>query len=339
MGEGPTTALAAPAVPTDGAAASAGARWPRRTATAIAAARASAALPTLVMLAVAIVWGASFSVVDATTATVAPAELVFWRFGLAAVALTVVTHRAPRLPGHLLRRAVALGALLGTGFLVQTWALTDTDAMTSGFLIGTLVVMAPLFAWVMFRVRPSAVTLAAAGVATAGLAVMSLRGGGFGRGEAATVLAAALWALHLVLLARWGRPGFALGLAAVQAATVAALALLGTALTAIAAGRSPLPGVPQDANTWLQVGFLALPATAVAMVAVSWAQPRMTAARAAVALTLEPAAAAVTATLLGATPDVRVVLGGTLLVGATLLVELGPRIRTRRPPVVVNAAR
>ena len=88
-------------------------------------------------------------------------------------------------------------------------------------------------------------------------------------------------------------------------------------------GSTPLPALPRDGQTWLAIGFLAVPATAVAMIAVSWAQPRMTAARAAVALTLEPAASAVTAAMLGTELDTRMILGGAMLVGATLMVELG----------------
>jgi hypothetical protein len=61
------------------------------------------------------------------------------------------------------------------------------------------------------------------------------------------------------------------------------------------------------------------------MIALSWAQSRMTAARAAIILTLEPAAAAVTAAILGAELGTRTVIGGALLVGAMLVVELHPR--------------
>jgi hypothetical protein len=71
--------------------------------------------------------------------------------------------------------------------------------------------------------------------------------------------------------------------------------------------------------------FLALVASAAAMVALSWAQSRMSATRAAVILTMEPAAAGVTAAVMGATLELRILLGGSLLIVAMLVVEIGSR--------------
>ena len=133
------------------------------------------------------------------------------------------------MPAALRRRGIVLGALLGLGFLLQAWAMTDTDATMSGFLIGTLVVLAPIIGWAVFRVRPARATWIGVAVATAGLAILSLQAAGFGRGEALTLLAACLWALHLVLLSRWGSADFALELARIQTATVTAMALLAVA--------------------------------------------------------------------------------------------------------------
>jgi drug/metabolite transporter (DMT)-like permease len=86
-----------------------------------------------------------------------------------------------------------------------------------------------------------------------------------------------------------------------------------------------LPAVPADTETWLSIAFLALPATAVAMVALSWAQARVNASKAAIILALEPAAAAATAVVLGAELGPRTIIGGALLISAMVLVELGGR--------------
>ena len=296
--------------------------------------RAHPALPALALVAVAVTWGVTFSVVDGASQLIPPADLVAWRFGVATLLLFLVRRgrflsgrfrRGRLLPAALRRRGIVLGALLGAGFLLQTWAMTDTDATMSGFLIGTLVVLAPIIGWAAFGVRPARATWIGTAVATAGLAMLSLQGGGFGRGEVLTLLAAGLWALHLVLLARWGVADFAFELARIQTATVTAMALLAVLLGgAIGAGRL-LPAIPADGETWLSVIFLALPATALAMIALSWGQSRMTAARAAIILTVEPAAAAATAAMLGAELGSRTIIGGSLLVGAMLIVELGPR--------------
>jgi drug/metabolite transporter (DMT)-like permease len=297
---------------------------------AIAARRVSPALPVLAVVAVAVTWGVTFSVVDDAAQRMPPADLVAWRFVLATTALLLVRHRGRRMSAGLRLRGIVMGALLGLGFLLQTWAMTDTDAMMAGFLIGTMVVIAPAVGWALFRVRPALSTWIGVAVATSGLALLSLRGGGFGRGEALTLLAAAVWALHLVLLARWGRPAHALELARTQTATVAVMALVTVAVGGAVSGGRLLPEVPPDGGSLAGIVFLALPATAVAMLALSWAQPRMSAARAAVILTLEPAAAALTAAVLGAEIGARTVLGGALLVLAMLIVEWGSTGRAGR---------
>ena len=221
-----------------------------------------------------------------------------------------------------------LGGALGSGFLLQTWAMTYTDATMSAFLTGMLVVIAPAAGWLLFRDRPLPMTLPAVGVAAAGLAALSLRGAGFGPGEFLTLAAACCWAVHLVLLARWAEPEFAIELAGVQTATVCALALIAVAVGGAVNGTSPMPELPADGATWLSVLFLSLIATAGAMVLLSWGQARMSATRAAVILTLEPAIAALTAAALGGEFGLRIVIGGLLLLGAMFLVELGRPARS-----------
>ncbi len=314
--------------------------------------RPSAVLPTVALVAVAVTWGISFSVVDGTADALPSADLVAWRFGGATVLLVLAARTAPPLPAHLWARSVVLGGLLGAGFLLQTWAMTDTDAMMSGFLTGTLVILAPLINWALFKDRPGRTTWMAVGVAAGGLAVLSLRGTGLGRGEVVTLLAAALWALHLVLLSRWARAEHAAAIALVQAGTVTFLALAAVALRGAVTGGPLLPALPRSGGMWVSIAFLAVVATAGAMVLLTWAQARVSAVRAAILLTLEPAAAAVTAGVLGGEVGARTIVGGALLVGAMLMVEIGnhrrpwsstrrlrARLRRRDPGRSTDAAR
>ena len=108
------------------------------------------------------------------------------------------------------------------------------------------------------------------------------------------------------------------------------MALLAVVVTGTATGASLLPALPPDERTWLSVLFLAVLATAAAMALLSWSQARVSATRAAVILTLEPAVAGLTAALTGAVLTGRVVLGAVLLLAAIYVVELGGR-RRRRP--------
>ena len=121
-------------------------------------------------------------------------------------------------------------------------------------------------------------------------------------------------------------------MARIQTCTVAVLALLTVAICGLLTGGATLPTIPRSTETWFSVVFLAVLATAAAMLLLSWAQSRLTATRAAIILTLEPAVAGVTGALLGDEFGVRTIAGGALLLGAMLLVEVGSgrRIRRRR---------
>jgi len=281
-----------------------------------------AVLPVLALAAVALIWGVSFTVVDGVTGSLPPADLVAWRFGLGTLVLLLVRPASAPMVGALRIRAVVLGGLLGAGFLLQAWAMAYTDALMSGFLTSLLVVIAPIAGWLLFRERLSPTAWSGVAIAAVGLAVLSLQAVGFGLGELLTLGSATLWGLHVVLLSRWSKPEHAIGLARIQTATVAAMAFGSGAVQSVFVGGHPWPAMPPDAKTWLSIAFLAVLATAAAMVLLSWSQSRITATRAAIILTLEPVAAGLTAAILGAELTVRTVIGGTLLLGAMYIVEL-----------------
>ena len=295
------------------------------------------ALPAAALALAATIWGVTFTVADEAAAVLPSTDLVAWRFGLGTVALAALGRSRPRLPNRLRRRGVILGALLGGGFLLQTWGLTYTDALTSGFLTSMLVVFAPLVGWLLFGKRLNRWTWCGVALALTGIMVLSLHGARLGPGEVITLASAALWGLHVVLLSRWSSAGHTLRLAGTQTATVAVMALLAMTIRAVTAGRVPLPTPPPDAQAWVSVGFLALLGTAAAMALLSWAQSRVDATRAAVILTLEPAVAGLTAVAAGTPLTVRTLVGAVLLLAAMSVVELAGR-RGSTPAMAVTGS-
>jgi drug/metabolite transporter (DMT)-like permease len=166
------------------------------------------------------------------------------------------------------------------------------------------------------------------GLATAGLAVLSLRGFSVGFGEALTLAAAALYALHILGLGRYSTSASATGLATVQAFVIALVALVGA-----------LPGgitLPQDGGQWTSLLYMALVAGAVALWAQTWAQSHLPATRAAIVMTMEPVFAAFFAVLLGGESlTARMLLGGGLVLAAMYVVELLGR-RSPRPTELLH---
>jgi drug/metabolite transporter (DMT)-like permease len=176
-------------------------------------------------------------------------------------------------------------------------------------------VLTPVLGALLLRDRVPGTTWVAVGLATAGLAVLSLRGFSVGYGEALTLAAAALYALHILGLGRYSTSGSATGLATVQAFVIALVALVGA-----------LPGgitLPQDGGQWTSLLYMALVAGAVALWAQTWAQSHLPATRAAIVMTMEPVFAAFFAVLLGGESlTARMLLGGGLVLAAMYVVEL-----------------
>lgn len=274
---------------------------------------------TLLLLAVTATWGSTFFLIRDLVETVPSPDFLVVRFAVAAAAMAVVFHRHIRaLPRRQLRLAVVLGAVYGSAQLLQTIGLEHTSASVSGFVTGAYVVLTPLIAALVLRDRVAGLTWLAVLLATAGLAVLSLKGLAVGLGETLTLAAAVLYAVHIVGLGRWSSAAQATGMACVQAAVIALVNL-----------PAALPGgvsTPRGAGQWAALLYMALIAGAFALWAQTWAQAHMSATRAAIVMTTEPVFAALFAVLFGGESlTTRMLLGGALVLAAMYLAEFGGR--------------
>lgn len=265
-------------------------------------------------MALGLVWGVSFSVVKVGSTVVPPAALVAARFGIGTLTLLAARPRAlTGLRRSTAVRGIALGALLGSGYLLHTYGLTHTSVVVASFVTALAVVVAPPVAWLWFGRIPSRRQLAAIGVGGAGVCLLLCRRAGFSLGDVLVATAAVVWAVHLVALERWTAPGEVYPVAVVQLATVTVLA----AGTQIARGgvRSLQLG-PLAAVTVLALGVVA---TGGALLVLTWAQTRVDASTSAVLLTLEPVSGAATGVLRGETLSTQTVVGALLLLVAVLV--------------------
>ena len=279
-------------------------------------------LATLLLVALTAVWGSTFFLIRDLVETVPPVDFLAVRFSLSAVIMLVVFWRPVRaLSRRQVLVGVGLGALYGLAQIFQTQGLATTPASVSGFITGTYVVLTPVFTAVLLRERVAGSTWAAVGLATVGLALLSLNGFSVGIGEAITLLAAALYALHIVGLGRYSASEIATGLSVVQMVVIAVLCVAGA-----------LPGgvvLPSGPAQWASVLYMVVFASILALWVQTWAQAHMPATRAAIVMTLEPVFAAFFAVTLGdETATLRMVVGGALVLTAMYAVELLAR---RRP--------
>ncbi len=272
------------------------------------------------LIAITAVWGATFVVVKDAIARMPVLDFLAWRFGIATVAMLVLRPRSlASLPSSGRRAGALLGVALGVGYVAQTFGLQTTPASVSGFITGMFVAFTPVFAGLLLRRRVGRSAWGAVVLATAGLALLALRGFAIGGGEALTLACAMAFALHIVGLGEWSSSYDAFGLAVVQLAVVTVLC----AVVAVPAGGL---GSPPDAGVWAALALTAVFATALAFVGQTWAQGHLPPARAAVVLTMEPVFAGIFGVVVGGDRlGPRAVAGAVLVIGAMLVAELGPR--------------
>jgi drug/metabolite transporter (DMT)-like permease len=283
--------------------------------------RRLALLATLTLLAMTACWGSTFFLIHDLLDRVPAVDFLAVRFAIASAAmLALAPHAIGRLTPELRRRALVLGSLYGGAQILQTVGLAHTPASVSGFITGMYVVCTPLLAAAILRTRTTGLTWAAVGLAVAGLAVLTLEGFSIGYGEALTLVAAVIYALHIVGLGAWSTPADAIGMSILQCCVIAAICLVAAAPGGIT--------VPDRAGDWVAVVYMALFAGAAALLGQTWAQAHLAPTRSAIIMSMEPVFAAFFAVLLGGeSVTLRMLIGGGMVLGAMLLVELVPRRR------------
>ncbi len=268
------------------------------------------------LLTVAMAWGWSFVIMKDAIARQSVNNFLFTRFVFGAVVMVLIRPSVLKLLNKdLLLRAGTAGIFLGFGYIFQTLGLARTGAAITGFVTGLYIVLTPLFAWLFLKEKINRFTWICIGVATVGLAFLSIHGFSVGFGELLVFVSAIFYALHIIALSQWssGRDPYAM---TVVQLTVCAL-LSGVA--SIPGGYSP----PPDAGVWGVVIFTAVFATAIAFIIQTWAQAHMTSTKVAVILTMEVVFAAIFSIIFGGESlTLQSAIGGILVVGAMYLIVI-----------------
>jgi drug/metabolite transporter (DMT)-like permease len=240
----------------------------------------------LVLIAVTAVWGVTFVQVKDAVALYPLFAFLALRFGIASCTLAVPA--AGRLRG--LGRAGTLGAaiagaLLGAGYVLQTAGLERTSVSSTGFITGMYVVLTPVLALALFRVRIARAAWLGVALATVGLALLSGVHGGSPGGDLLVLAGAAVFSLQIVLMERYAPRYDAFAFTLVE--MLAAFA--GLLVIAVAVGQL---AVPHGRTVWGALLVTGVFASALAFLAQTWAQRKASATQTAVAFSLEPVWAA-----------------------------------------------
>jgi drug/metabolite transporter (DMT)-like permease len=236
----------------------------------------------LVLVAVTAVWGVTFVQVKDAVALYPLFAFLAVRFAIASLALVPAGARRVSALGRSGIVAGALaGLLIGAGYALQTAGLERTSVSSTGFITGMYVVLTPLLALALFRVRVGGAAWAGVALATLGLALISGVHGGSPLGDLLVLLGAAVYSLQIVLVDRYAPryDAFAFTLVEMLAAFAGLLAI------AVALGQL---SVPRGWTVWGALLVTGVFASAAAFLAQTWAQKQATATQTALAFSLEP---------------------------------------------------
>jgi drug/metabolite transporter (DMT)-like permease len=286
----------------------------------------SPVLASTAMLIVTAIWGWTFVVVQNAINRMPVMDFLAWRFVVAALAMLAIRPNCLKgLTWAELWRGLLLGAILGAGYITQTYGLVYASASVSGFITGMFVVFTPLIAWIFMRKKINAQTWIAVVLATLGLGLLGLHGWTLGTGELLTLGCALCYALHILGLGEWSSRYSIYRFALLQVMTVAVITLA----AAIPGGMT----LPPDSGVWLAVAVTALLATAGAFFVQTWVQSLVSPARISIVMTMEPVFAGVFGVLLVDNQLTRrIILGMLCVLTAMIIVQLKPFIKKSSSP-------
>jgi drug/metabolite transporter (DMT)-like permease len=272
----------------------------------------------LLILATA-VWGSTFIVVQDGINAMPMMMFMGWRFVIAFLVMLAIRPQALRMTAKTFRQGLFIGIALALGYWTQTFGLYTTSATVSGFITGMFVVITPILAGFIYKMKIPYTGWLGVVLATVGLALISLKGWSFGVGESWTLVGAAFFSFQIMWLSRWATPATSYSIAMTQVGTTAVIFFVGGLF---------IDGfeVPQGQTVWISILFLAVFASALAFIIQTWSQSHMNPTKAAIVLSAEPVFAGLFGVLVaGDVITLRIALGGLLILGAMYLVELGPR--------------
>lgn len=239
----------------------------------------------LALVAITMFWGGTFPIIHYALTICGPFFFVGCRFILAALLLGFCFRKSLREAApHDVFAGCVIGVVAFLGYFLQTYGLQTISSSRSAFLTALYVPLVPIMQWLFLRRPPTFMNWIGVLCAFAGLLLMAgpgNAGGSFGRGEAATLCGAVVFAGEIIAI------GFFAGRVQLQCVTFVQLLTAGvlSLLLMIVTGE-PAPASRLDLALALAAG-LGL-ATAIIQLTMNWAQRSVSPTRATLIYASEP---------------------------------------------------
>lgn len=265
-------------------------------------------LASWLLLIVAMSWGLAFVTMKDALGRQSVNSFLFYRFALATIALLIVHPQIiKKIDKDIIKHGGITGLFLAAGFILQTYGLDMTGAAVTGFITGLYVVATPLFEQFFGGKKLGNVVWVSIGIATTGLALLSLKGFSVGIGELLVLLSALCYTGQIIGLSKWSEGRDVWAMTFMQILVVAIV----TGIAALIEGFQ----TPPDNGVWGVIVFTAIVCTVTAFVVQTWSQAIIESTKAAVIMTMEVVFSALFAiTLGGEVLSMRTLIGGLLVV-------------------------
>jgi drug/metabolite transporter (DMT)-like permease len=277
----------------------------------------------LLMILVAVVWGAGFVAQRAGSQYVGYFVFGSARYILGVLAVLPFVRRFD-IPKNLIPWTVLTGVVLFTGSALQQAGIKTTTAGNAAFITGLYVVIVPILMAIFTKKPAPLVTWTAAGMAVIGTLFLSTGGHiALASGDALELAGAFIWALHLILVSKFSPKINTMQFALVQFLVAGVLNLV----FGLVFERETFSSLPQ---AWLAVGYAGVISTAIGFTGQVWGQRHAPAVDAALILSLEAVFAALSGYLfLFERFSAIQIFGCALIFAAVLLAQIWPLVKEK----------
>ncbi|MGF6094287.1 DMT family transporter [Pseudomonas sp. 18175] len=276
----------------------------------------------LALIGITALWGWSFVAIHDALSTLTASSFNALRFLSGTIAMVIFIPRLKALSLKEVGNGVFAGAVLFLAFTFQTSGLNYTSASNASFITGLAILFTPLFAFLFLKLRPSKQQLLGGLTATAGLALLTLKGLSIHLGDLLVLICAAFTALHIVTLYVISKRTDTAALAFLQISTVAILSLIWS----VSAGEFKLPKSLSVTYSILIIGIVG---TALAFFIQTKAQTTASPSTIALILVLEPVFGGIFGYFLGGDRLSTINMAGALLIITGMIIsETGLKIKT-----------
>lgn len=161
----------------------------------------------LALLLATIIWGSSFAIMKNSVEVIPPNTLLAIRFSAACIILSLIFFkRLLKINKEYMWQSAIIGLCLFLAYCVQTFGLAQTTPGKNAFLTAVYCVIVPFLFWFVTKEKPGFYNVIAAIICIVGIGFVSLDGNlTMGIGDALTLVGGFFYALHIVVVAKFGK--------------------------------------------------------------------------------------------------------------------------------------